>query len=239
MKYSILSLSVALTLIVTPAVSAQTVTTKPTITPKETVKVTPTSIVDSAIEKLKEKVASKVSQMRKNQKGTSGIVTAVANDSFTITSSDNVSYDIKLDDTLTTYYQVAGAALKEIKKSDIKKDSYIIVSGPIFDKSITANVIYVDEQFLIKSGKITEANSSDFTLKVMTEDKETYTLDIESGTQQNILNIKTLSAEKTGFSKLKEGDTIYFIVKQAGKTSTSTRYAAEKIFVIPQEYFIK
>lgn len=239
MKYSILTLSIALSLISVPAVSAQTVTVNPTSTPKVTVKVTPTSVVDSAIEKLKEKVASKVSQMRKNQKGTSGTVTAVSNDGFSITSTDKVSYDVKLDDTLTKYYQVAGASLKEIKKSDIKKDSYIIVSGPIFDKSITANVVYVDERFLIKTGKITEANSADFTLKVVTEDKETYTLDVESGTQQNILNIKTLSAEKTGFSKLKEGDTIYFILKQAGKPANTTRYAAEKIFVIPQEYFIK
>ncbi len=237
MKYSFLSLFLIITMMTAPAVSAQTATTEPS--PKVTTKVTPTSVVDSAVEKLKEKVASKVSQMRKNQKGTSGIVTAISGDEITMTSIDKVSYEVKLDDTLTKYYQVAGAAIKEIKKADIKKDSYIIVSGPVFDKSITANVIYVDERFIIKTGKITEANSGDFTLKVMTEDKETYTLDIESKTTQTILNIKTIEPEKVGFSKLKEGDTIYFVVKQGGKVANSTRYSAEKIFVIPQEYFIK
>lgn len=227
----------AMSLITVPVATAQTATLSPS--PKVTTKVTPTKAVDSAVEQLKEKVASKVSEMRKNQKGTAGTVTAVAGDEISMTAVDKVSYEVKLDDTLTKYYQVAGTAIREIKKADIKKDSYIIVSGPIFDKSVTANVVYIDERFLIKTGKIIEANADDFSLTIMTDDKEEYTLDIESKTQQNILNIKTLAAEKVGFSKLKEGDTISFVIKQSGVAANAGRYSAEKIFVIPQEYFQK
>ncbi|EKE14431.1 MAG: hypothetical protein ACD_12C00509G0001 [uncultured bacterium] len=53
-----------------------------------------------------------------------------------------------------------------------------------------------------------------------------------------MINIKTLLKETIGFSKLKEGDTVHFVVKKTG-TEKNNEYSAYKILVIPQEYFIK
>jgi hypothetical protein len=45
--------------------------------------------------------------------------------------------------------------------------------------------------------------------------------------------------EKSGFSKIKEGDTVHFVVKKTGEEKELNRYSAQKILVIPQEFFIK
>jgi len=149
-----------------------------------------------------------------------------------------VEYQIKLDDTLTKYYQIVGNNAKEIKVSDIKKDAFIITTGVENDKVITANIVYVDEMFLVKSGKITEVDKENYSLKVLSSDKDIYTLEIETTTKQQMINVKTLVAETSGFSKIKEGDTVHFVAKKTGPEKNNT-YTATKILIIPQEYFIK
>ncbi|MEI6533457.1 MAG: hypothetical protein WCO06_06500, partial [Candidatus Roizmanbacteria bacterium] len=63
-------------------------------------------------------------------------------------------------------------------------------------------------------------------------------LDIESKTQQQLLNNKTI-LEKAGFNQLKEGDTIHFVYKVTDSEKKSIRFTAERYLVIPQEYFLK
>lgn len=53
-----------------------------------------------------------------------------------------------------------------------------------------------------------------------------------------MVNIKTLDLERVGFSKVKEGDTVHFVVKKTGEEKNNS-YSAIKILIIPQEYFIK
>jgi len=88
-------------------------------------------------------------------------------------------------------------------------------------------------------GRVTEIDSVNYTLKLMTPEKENYNLDIESSTKQSILNIKTLDVEKSGFSKIKEGDMIHFVVKKTAYEQKDNSYSAIKILTIPQEFFIK
>lgn len=198
-----------------------------------------TSAADQDIKVLKEKIATKVAELRqKNNKVISGVVTGVAENGFQISSDDNRQYEVRLDETLTKYFQIVGAQKKEIKNKDIAKGNYILVTGVINDNSITANVIYVDEQFLVESGKITEVNKEDFSLKVITAGRDNYILSIETNTKQQILNIKTLEVERVGFSKIKEGDTIHFVIKKTGKEKNN-QYSAQRILIIPQEFFMK
>ena len=89
-----------------------------------------------------------------------------------------------------------------------------MATGPTVDKSINANVVLVDDAYIVQSGKITEINKTDFFIKVTSQDKEEYTLDIEAGTKQNMINPKTLEIEKIGFSKIKEGDVVHFAAKK-------------------------
>lgn len=206
-------------------------------TPSNTTTASP-AIVDKDIQQLKDKIANKVSEIRKqNNKAISGFVLKVDGNSMKLSNSGEVN-QVKFDDTLTKVFKVLGTTKKEIKAGDIKKNDYAIVSGVVADNIITANVVLIDENFLVDSGKITEINKEAYNIKVLTSDKNTYSLDIETGTKQYMINIKTLVKETVGFSKLKEGDTVHFVVKKTFSEKNND-YSAAKILIIPQEYFIK
>lgn len=200
---------------------------------------TTTEIVDDDIQNFKDKIASKVAQLTKEeQKATSGFVVKTGTAQLSIKTVDNQTYQIKVDDILTKIYQINNAQKKEIQPSQIKKDDYLIVNGPTSETTITANYIFVDESYLVNVGRVTEIDKENYSLKVSTSDKESVILDIEATTKRLILDIKTLELVTTGFSKIKEGDTVHFVVKkQTGKEEL--RFSAIKILIIPQEYFIK
>jgi len=192
------------------------------------------------IEILKEKIANKVSELRKeNNKAISGRVFETETGFLKIKIQRQEEYLIKLDDALTKYYTIAGNEAKEIKKENISKNDYIIVNGVIHDKTVDANSVFIDEEYLVDSGKISQVDKDNYLLKVVTSSKEEFNLEIETSTKQMILNIKTLEVERTGFSKIKEGDTVHFVVKKTSETSKDNRYSTIKILIIPQEYFIK
>lgn len=200
---------------------------------------TATSAPDLEIQTLKEKIATKVAELRRHSnRAVSGWVTVVTDSELRIKTEKGEEYTIKLDPTLTKYYQIRGGEQREIKIADIKKDNYIIVSGVINEKTVSANFIFVDEAFLVLSGKVTEADRQNYSLKVSTTDRDIYTLEIETTTKQKIINIKTLAIEGGGFSKIKEGDTVHFVIKKSGEENNN-RYSPTKILIIPQEYFMK
>lgn len=197
----------------------------------------PTVAVDKDVQTLKDKVANKVSEIRRqNNRAVSGFVTNIDGNGMKI-NNDGVN-QVKFDDTLTKFFKILGTTKKEINSDLIKKNDYVIVSGVVVDNVITANVVLVDENFLVDSGKITEINKETYNIKILTSAKNTYSIDVETGTKQYMINIKTLLKETVGFSKLKEGDTVHFVVKRTGEEKNNN-YSAEKILIIPQEYFIK
>ncbi len=190
-------------------------------------------------EAFKDKVASAAARYyNNNDKAVSGFITGISGNTITINTTDDQTYEIKLDDILTKYYRVVGNGRKEIKLSDLQKGDYAIAAGVINDKSVNANFIYIDESFLVRIGKISQVNSDNYTLTVVTTDKDTYTLNIEATTKQQIINIKTLAVEKGGFSKIKVGDTIHFVAQRSGQEKNNT-YSALKILILPQEYFLQ
>ncbi len=225
-------------LFVVGSVAGQTVS--PTTTPAVKSASSAAVIVDKEIQNFKDKIATKVAELRKkNLKAIAGTITSTAVSSFTIKSNDEIEYTIKVDDTLTKMYVITVGSKKEIKFSDLKKGMYVIASGPLSDKTVSANVIYEDEQYLVKTGKVTEVNTDNNYVKVLTSDKDTYKLDIEVSSKLQILDSKTSEVGTMRFSKIKEGDTIHFTVKKTGTEKEVNRYPALKILIIPQEYFIK
>ena len=195
---------------------------------------------EKEIEELKDRIETKVSETRKeNNKAIAGTIEKKDEDSLTIKCSDDEEYNIIIDEALTKYFQINKDEKQEIDFKNIEKGDYIIVTGEINDKEVLANFIYIDESYLINSGSITETNNNDYYIKVLTTVKENYTLDIESYTEQLMLNLKSLEFEKIGFSKIKEGDTIHFIVKQSAQKQEDNRYPAVRILIIPQEYFMQ
>src|SRR3989344_1389186 len=209
-----------------------------TLLPSPEASASPTVVVDKDIQQLKDKIANKVSEIRKkNNKAVSGFVLNIDENTMKLSNNGEVN-QVKFDDTLTKVFRVLGTTKKEIKTNDIAKNDYAIVSGVVANNVITANVVLIDENFLVDSGKITEVSKETYNIKVLVSDKNTYSLDIETSTKQYMVNIKTLLIETIGFSKLKEGDTVHFVVKKTGEEKNNN-YSAIKILIIPQEYFIK
>ena len=203
----------------------------------QTDEATTEAISQKEIQDLKVKIANKVAELNKDKKATAGTITDINNDVIKIKNEDNKELIIKIDSELTKYYQIEQAVKKEIKVTDLKKDAYIIVSGLPLENTINANSIYQDKPYIVRSGKITEVNKTDYYLRVMSTDKDEYILDIENITKQQIVNIKTLELERTGFSKIKEGDTIHFVVAADANTKENNRYPLLRFLIIPQEYF--
>lgn len=195
---------------------------------------------DKDIKLFKEKIATKVAALQeKNNKVISGYVTQKEDSVLKIKTNDEQIYEIKIDPLLTKFYQINSNQQIEIKFSDIKKDDYLFVTGVINDKIINANSVFVDESLMVLSGRVTEIDKENYSLKVLTNERENYTLDIETTTKQLMVNIKILEIERIGFSKIKEGDIIHFVFKKSASTVKENRYSALKILIIPQEYFLK
>lgn len=189
------------------------------------------------VKNIKEKLASIT--RKKDQRAMGGFC-KIKDSKVSLVNNEGNEYSVGIDESLTKVYQISGSSKKEIKSSDLKQDMYIVVTGPTVDKSINANLVFVDDAYIVQSGKITEVNNTDFFIKVTSQDKEEYTLDIEAGTKQNMINPKTLEIEKVGFSKIKEGDVVHFAAKKdTSDKNSKNRFAAQKILVIPQEYFLK
>ncbi len=203
------------------------------------------SIDDQNVKILREKIATKVEEMRKkDQRAYAGKIQKIEDTSITITSVENnedKQYVIKIDETLTNLFRIVGATKKELKKSNLKKGDYVIVTGQQLNEGIEADSIYTDEEFLVRTGSIIEVDKESFFLKVVTNDKEEFTLDIQNSTRQFMYNMKTKENERTGFSKLKEGDTVHFVVSKTnpGDSTEKNRFDAVRILVIPQEFLAR
>ncbi len=197
--------------------------------------------INKATQNFIEKLASSVAETRKNDNHiVAGIVTEIKDQEITLINNAADKYTVSfIEGGLTKIYQIVGGQKKELKKSNLAKDDYVLVSGLISDKSVTANVIYIDQQYLVESGKITEVNKTDYYIRVTTPEKDSYVVDVETYTKINTVDIKTLTVERSGFSKLKEGDTVHFIYQPPVSEKEKNRIAAQRILMIPQEYFMK
>lgn len=189
---------------------------------------------------LKEKIASKVAELQqKDQRAVAGTITAISGTSIKIRNNEEIDYTVKLDKDLTKVFVISGGEKNDANVDDLEKGDYIIISGPIDGRNVTANSIFKDEQFFVGAGRITEINSADFYIRALTPEKDSFTLDVETYTKKFILNSKTIDVEATTLAKIKEGDTIHFIYKKSGEEREKNRYSVQKILIIPQEYFIK
>lgn len=198
----------------------------------------PTKPQSKEIVDFKEKLASQVAKLsKKNKKAVAGIVDSIDSKKFKVKTDDEGDFEVKIDPDLTKFFLITLAGKTEKNISTLKKGAYVIVGGVLVDRVIEGNVIYQDEQFLADAGKIVAINASDNSIDVVTLAKETYTLDVAVATRLQIINIKTLESERTTFTKIKEGDSVHFVVKKA--TNVKNRFNAVRILVIPQEYFIK
>lgn len=196
---------------------------------------------DSAqIKSLRDRLASVVAQMRKkDQKVVAGDLKSFSGTSLELETVFGTTEKAQIDEALTKFYRITGAATEEIKREDIKEKQYIIVTGPHLDGVITANEIYVDEHFESRAGRITEVNSTNFTFKLETFEKDTLNVSVERSTNQEILNSKTLAIEQGGFTRIKEGDIAHIVYGVTSVKEQKVNVTPTRIFIIPAAYFVK
>ncbi len=200
--------------------------------------ISPTKSVSDDVNTLKEKVANKVAELqKKNNKAAAGFVTSIKDEQIVITDRDDQKRTVKIDQVLTKYYQISGTTKKELKFENISKGDYIIISGPMIGDVLTANVIYVDERLDVLSGKVAEVDSDNMKIKVVTTDKDTYSVSVSPPTKLFLVDSKSLETGRATISKMKEGDTVHFVYSYKPDAKDKLSVNALKVVVIPQEYF--
>jgi len=191
---------------------------------------------DDTIQILKEKIEEKVDQLnKKNKKIITGKFISIDDSIIVIKNESNESFNVAIDDTITKIFTTSIDGKEEISIDDLEKDDKLIVEGPILEGQISANIIYKQFDYLVSQGQITGIDKDNFTIDVITSEKDEYTLSIEKNTVQRIMHAKTLAIEKAGFSKYKVGDSIHF-VSEASKAEEKQIIALRTV-IIPQEFF--
>ena len=195
--------------------------------------------IEKNIKNLKEKIASKVSEITKDEQNIAvGHINNIDDDTVEIATRDDKKISASIDDTVTQFFSVTSGIKKTIKKDGLKKGDFVIIIGPHVEGTITANAIYQDQEYSIDTGQVVNIDKENFTFDIVTVDKEELTLDVESNTKQTILDTKTQEVKRGKFSTTKIGDRIHFVYKKT-ESQKKTLVSADRLLVIPQEYFTK
>lgn len=204
------------------------------------VEATSSSNISKEVQNLKNNLVKKVAQIQKKEtRVIVGKVTESKDTNLKVITEDATVYTVTLDDVITKYYSLISGSKKDLERSDIVKGSYIITAGVVADTKVTANSIYLDSQLIVGTGNLASIDKVDFSIVVNSFNRERYTIDVEPSTKIALLDSKTLELESAGFSKIKEGDAVHFVLKVTGTEKEKNRYSAQKLLIIPQEYFIK
>lgn len=190
------------------------------------------------LRKLRDRLASVVAQLRKkDEQLVVGELKTVDTATLAIDTIAGAVQTVQLDETLTKYYKITGAAKEDITLKDLKTGEYVIVTGMRTEGTFSANEVYVDEPFDSKAGRVTEVNSTDYSFKLETFDKETITVDIDRSVTQEILNTRALSLEGASFARIREGDTVHIVYPVTSIKKQVTRITPTRILIIPLAYF--
>lgn len=182
----------------------------------ETPKATPTN--QNKIDDLKERIATKVAQLRQTQKqALSGTVSDVSVSTISI-ETQTKEVKIELTDDIAVYQTIRGKRTK-LTIDDVDKGDFVVVFGD-FDSSLDileAKLIYIQaippERI---SGTVTDVDEAAFTFTAATGGNRKVVVDFEKAT---ILNVWTNvgGIAKAGFSKIAVGDSIHVLGSAVAK----------------------
>ncbi len=194
----------------------------------------PKEIIDKLkqIEQLKEKIATKVAQIRESEKGAyGGEITAIEKNSLTIKTAQGEKKITTSEDTII--YDLTATAKKETTADKLKKGQLVSVFGYFNeDKSIfSAKYVLLQKNFIFVSGKISEIDKNNFTITVKSK-KNDYVIDFEKFTSTFLYDKEKKTLIKGGFSKLQTGNIIHLIAITS-KDKENVRLQANRAYVIP------
>ncbi len=191
-------------LILATSVSAAT----PTATPSSTATPGPTSQIND----LKERLATKVAELRQTQKkAIYGIIKAVTVSTFTVETKTN-DLKIELTDDIAVFQTLRGKRT-ELTTEDLAKDDIVTVFGN-FDTGLdllNARIAIIQSKPLTRiSGVVTEIDREEFTVTLKSPDGKTSVVDIEKTTQALAFD-PAKGLVKGGFSKMETGKTVHVV----------------------------
>ena len=211
----------AKTFAVSPAVSPT-----PQQTPSEK-----SELMNQQINDLKTKIASKVAQLKLvERRGIIGTVTEVSSTQIALTDLQNNIRFVDVDE-LTKFSSPSAKGTFGI--SDITKGSSVGILG-LYNKEsrrILARFVNTGMYPKIIHGVVISINSSDYVLKVISEDEKITFVDVETITK-TLSFTKQDGLTKYGFSKIKEGQNLMI----AGFTDikNNNHLIASRIIIFPQ-----
>ena len=123
--------------------------------------------------------------------------------------------------------------VEEIEQSDIETGDYIL-TGPVIENEVSANIVYKQTQYLLVQGQITSVDKEAFTVDIITQAKDHY-IDIEKFTSQSLLNTKDLSVSKAGLANIKLE--ILSMQLYSNRMATSEKASAIRILLFHRNSF--
>ena len=192
------------------------------------VSATPQDDKTRQIEDLKERLATKVAQLRQEQrKAIAGTVKSV---SLTTTVVETKTKDVKIEltDDIKIVQLIKGKRAV-LPVDNLAKGDAVVVFG-LYDVTLDllrAKVIFIDgNQPLRVSGVISDISRDDFTITVATAEKQNFVVDIEKSTKTNLWS-RDSGVSKGGFSRMAIGNTIHVVGTPVPKKEN--RISAQRI----------
>lgn len=218
---------VTLLLLLVPVASAQT------ISPMPTKKETQTSPADEKlieqINNLKEKVASKVAELKLVEKrGLYITVTGVSGNKITGTDIAGTTRYVDVDE-LTKFSSSAAS----FGISDIKEGTNVSIIG-LYNKQskrVLARFIKTEAAPLFINGVVSSINTANYTVTVVSEDQKKMLVDIETVTKTSQYT-KEDDIAKLGFSKIQTGQRAY--VTGYKDKNEAGRMTATRVLIMPE-----
>lgn len=173
---------------------------KATPTPTLSPTTQPLNNLEQQISNLKDKIASRVAQLKLvDKRGIIGTVTDVTQTQITLNDTKGNTRFVDVDE-LTKFSSPSAKSTFGI--SDITKGSTLGILGLYNKESRRILARFVDVLILpvYFSGAVTDLDSKNFNLTILTADKTTYSVDIENVTKTSAYDGTTLM--KSGFSKI-------------------------------------
>ncbi len=170
-----------------------------------------TSATTQKIEDLKDRLATKVAQLKTTQRrAISGTVKAISITSFTVETPTR-DLKIELTDDITVIQYLKGKRTI-LTLEDIAKGDSVVVFGQ-FDTTLdllTARVVFIQGALPeYAAGTVSARDDKEFTLTITTPESQTFTIDIEKTTKTLLWDKEKKELVKSSFSKITNGSTIH------------------------------
>jgi hypothetical protein len=194
------------------SVATSVLAVAPVASPSATLSPKPTDAKSKQIEDLKDRLATKVAELRQTR--TSALFGTVSVTTVSTISIGTKTKDIKMDipDDLRVF-QVLKGKRTTLTSDAVTKGDVITVFG---DLDTTLDVMKPKVIFIepilpqLIHGTITNIDKTAYTITVLSPDNMTYTIDIEQ-TTKILVNDKDKGLIKTGFSKIAIGDVVHVV----------------------------